>query len=960
MTTDTDLMRWNRAGLTRLQYVDGNAATYLEDLRLALRTQFGGAADVLGWLGPEVDDKTRREWEQRLLQQYHGERRDYAWELLRSYARAVHVLANTADAFGNERYIRTATQWDNVRRLVNMLDYHPAPPASAETWLALLAKADVAATDVAIGTVSRGLAVKNQPTDGSTPLTFETLQDIDVDYRLNRLRVAGFNRAQGNLWIPARYGHFDFHIHGVHEAAEEDLDAATETDVNATGMPEKVSVGDRAVLTAAGSSVAVAVQAIGSDYLRLQVIQPGFSGASWALADLRLHLQPDWSNAPLLNGPQVIEVDRANATVATGDVLVYRSGSSWIPRRVIAVQGTRLQLSGSVSSNADLYRAVATTVQDYGNYLYRRFVLPLERETSTIWNQNLAAITPRYEYVRDADGDSTSDHLLAYVWDNDASAVYYLPKSTPAAFSVVDVSPASLQFNGKPGKLVSGDWLLLQDEHDHCYSHRVTQIDSFDGGYTVSTASSISSLRWQLASGHFADHYAYAGYNRNASAASHHNTDTNSQLTLLLDELPEVMSTGRNLWVVGPAECELVTLCEILQQDLAAGTVTISVKPSLAGMDLPKYATWIYANVVKAGHGESRAQNVLGNGDRIQINQTFTYHKTGIAFEQDADFGSGVRAAIEIEVEGRRWTQIDNLRDASPTDTRFQTELNEDHELVIRFGDGIHGQRLPTGTNNVLITARFGNGVQGNLVAESLDKLKKPHHLLDGVYQPANATGGGDLESTESLREMAPASVLTLERAVSVSDFGHIAQRLSSVWQARAFALPDTPGATDRIEVVLVPAGGGDLGELGDMMTEYLLNHTRPGVQVIVSGYRAILLGLEIKLRVDTTAFDGDTVAQQVRTALYDSFSLQQARLGQSLYRSRVYQVIEAVAGVENVDVIINPDGFYDEAGELIAPADVYTAADGSIRRITPSARQLIYIKPTVLAPVIDWEVADV
>ena len=46
----SDLTRWNRAGLNQVQYLDGNAATYLEDLRLALRQQFAaksGDIDVL-------------------------------------------------------------------------------------------------------------------------------------------------------------------------------------------------------------------------------------------------------------------------------------------------------------------------------------------------------------------------------------------------------------------------------------------------------------------------------------------------------------------------------------------------------------------------------------------------------------------------------------------------------------------------------------------------------------------------------------------------------------------------------------------------------------------------------------------------------------------------------------------------------------------------------------------------
>ncbi len=939
MNESNDLMRWNRAGLSALDYIDGNAATYLEDLRLALRTQFAGDDDVLSWLGEAVTDKTQKDWEQRLLAQYRSERRDYSWELLRTYARAVHVLAQTADAYGNERYIRTATQWDNVRRLVNMLDYHPAPPASAETHIALFAKA----RDAAIGTVNKGLAVKNQPTDGSAPLTFETLEDIDVDYRLNQLRAVDYNRSNDSLTVPAENGSFDFYIDG----ADDD------------GMPEDVSVGDRGLVSSLSESVAVSVKAIGDDYISLTVIEDSYTGDIWAISDIRLHLAPSWNNAPKLNGPHVVEVDKANGAVAAGDVLVYKVGSTWYPRKVIAVEGTRVQLSSSVSGTATLYRTLAVKLQDY-NSIYQRFVVPLEREADTIWDQNLSAVAPQYEYVVDADGDTTSEHLLAYVWDSDAAAVHYLPKDTPAAFTVVDSNPAKLQFEGKAGDLTSDDWLLLQNDEEEWFSYSVAEIDESDGGYIVDTVDSLASGVWQLALGHFPDTYAYYGYDENDEPAYHDATETNCQLTLLLDEVPELLTTGRKLWVVGPEDCELVSVGDVLGYDSSAGTVTVSVKPSLSGLDLPKYATGVYGNVVKTGHGETRALNVLGNGNRITKNQSFTYSKTGIAFEQDADFDSGVRASIDLLVDGRRWTQTDNLRNAGATDTSYQTELNEDGELVIIFGDGIRGQRLPTGTNNILIQARFGHGAEGNLDAESLDKLKQPHYLVEEVYQPANATGGGDLETTESLRELAPASVLTLDRAVSISDFGYIAQRHSSVWQARSFALPDTPGATDRVEVVLVPVGGGELGELGDTMTDYLLNHTRPGVQVIVSRYRAILLFLDITIRVDTTAYDGDTVVQRVREALYEGFSLLNARLGASLYRSQVYQMIEAVEGVENVDVLINPFGFYDEDGVPIEPGDVYIADDSSVRRITPTDSQLIYLNSDVLAPVIAWEVADV
>jgi hypothetical protein len=143
-------------------------------------------------------------------------------------------------------------------------------------------------------------------------------------------------------------------------------------------------------------------------------------------------------------------------------------------------------------------------------------------------------------------------------------------------------------------------------------------------------------------------------------------------------------------------------------------------------------------------------------------------------------------------------------------------------------------------------------------------------------------------------------------------------------------------------------------------MKTYLEGFSRPGVLVYIEGYQAILLDLRIVLRVDINAYDGDKIAELVRLSLLDSFSLQKAVLAEPLYLSRVYQVIEAVEGVENVDVLINPDGFIDENEMTIDPADVFYGDDNTLRRLTPDNRQLVYLNADLIAPNISWEAADV
>jgi predicted phage baseplate assembly protein len=927
--TTEDLTRWNRAGLSRLHYVDGNAATYLEDIRLALRTQFAGDDDVLSWLGENLTDKNIREWQTRLLEQYGAERRDYAWEILRTFARANHVLAQTMNAYSNERYIRTATQWDNVRRLVNMLDYHPAPPASAETWVALFAKTK----EAAIGKVEKGLALQNQPKDGTSPLIFETLEDLDVDYRLNELRAPNYNRSANMLSIPAQNGILHY---------------------TPVALPEGVSVGDYGVLTNTIVSAAVVIYAIELNVIQLKMIEQSFVATSWALADISLQLTSSWENTPRLNDVNVVQVSKANSSIMVGSVVVYQSGASWIPRNVLAIDGDRLKLDGAVPVNTIFYQTLAVNTQFVDGAT--RFVLPRSRATSTVWTANGTATT-----VSTQNG-SGGAALYDYVAGDTSARIYYLATNTPSAFTIVSASAPSLQFSGKPGDISSGDNIILQQASGVSRSFSVASVDTIEGGYRLTTKNSlpaaVSGNGWVLAQGHFKTQVAHYGFDQNVEPIYHNASATSCQITFSIAELPDQISPGRVLWVVGLQDLQRVTVREIIYQD--GSQCTLSVKPSLQYLDLPKYSTVIYANVVKAGHGETRGQSVLGNGNRVEQHQQFLYAKTGVAFEQNIDFASGVRAGITLIADDREWTQVDNLRDSEAADTHFSTSLNEDQQLLIKFGDGNHGQRLPTGTNNIVIRARFGAGANGNLAAGSINKLKKPATLVDAVLQPSAASGGGDMEAVESIRALAPASVLTLERAVSVQDYGHIAQAHSSIWQAKSYALPDTPRSVDRVEVVLVPDGGGDLGDLQLTMKSYLENFSRPGVMVTIARYQAILLELQITIRVNIAAYDGDKILETVRLALLDNFSLQKALLGESLYVSRVYQVIEAIEGVENVDVLINPIEFVDEFENNITPADVFYGDDHTVRRITPSNRQVIYLNANLRTPQLSWEAADV
>jgi phage-related baseplate assembly protein len=327
---------------------------------------------------------------------------------------------------------------------------------------------------------------------------------------------------------------------------------------------------------------------------------------------------------------------------------------------------------------------------------------------------------------------------------------------------------------------------------------------------------------------------------------------------------------------------------------------TLRVSPEIrAEAGLTVSNTLVRGNVALAGHGESKPQRILGSGDATRGGQSFVLRERDVSHPRDASGAAGVRAAVEVAVEGRVWEQVDSLRGSGPADARYEVALTEEGHLRITFGDGSRGRRLPSGENNVRVRYRVGTGSCGNLEPGSLTSPVRPHALVEGILQPLPATGGNGAEGTRSLRSRAPRTVLTLQRAVSLADFAHLASAYSGIWQAEASPLPPS-GRSERVRVVVVPAEGLPLGELGKDLREFLQLRAQPGTVVVLEEHEPVLCRMEIVLRIRTSEIDPQAVRQEARLRLLETFSLRRRRIGQDLYLSEIYQAAESVPGVRN------------------------------------------------------------
>ncbi|TCJ12322.1 hypothetical protein EZJ19_12335 [Parasulfuritortus cantonensis] len=958
----TDLTRWNRAGLARFDYLDGNAALFLERLRAGLAAQFPAWPPAQAALpaGGETAEQRRA----RIEDLYATDPDDMLWQLTRQFARACHVLGGHLDAYANEAYLGTASQWDNLRRLVALLDYAPRPPASAGTPLALFVKAGLA------GSVAAGLQVKYSPAKGS-PVVFETLADLDADsacntlYARDRLRNPQALSGDGHSLVLA-------------------------------GRLDKLKSGEPVVLEdeRSGALSAHQVQGIllGDETTTLTVTPPVPAG--YAKGWTRVHGQAREKLAPL--GPATTGVDAVGhalqlavpaAGLAAGDIVVIASGDDKpYYRRIKSAAGQRLVFHRPVGqltlTGATVARALTVPLSDLreppdgrttetppGSVLDVVYAAGDWSRLAGLWLADIRTVAgreylPMYrclhaKYVpvtntRIAADERPGYTALTLTWHPDSDDVpgtadlrlanpqaLLAPPPTPGAWPVDRFLNKSAdghlvrELVTEAGKQTgAGDLAVLAKGNQLAWARLATvALDLEHGEATLGAAGT-----WQdrgggpffLAASRLYSHFALVaralGWQDNA-------TPLNGR-RVVPESLPAGLKAGRAVLAGNGTATRETVLARLapdrswfdLGDDLPAGTTCGNLR--------------IHANVVAAGHGESRPARVLGSGDGTLSNQRFTLAVADLAYVADAGMSAGVRAALAVTVAGETWTQVASLKDSGPSAAHYQVRVDQDGHAEVQFGDGRHGRRLPSGGNNVRVAFRQGAGAAGNLAAGSFAKPAKPHSLVETVAQPIAASGGADREANADLRVEAPATLLALDRAVSLADYAKLARGHASVWQARAFRRPPGLGQRERIEVVVMAAGGGTLSApLKQDLRDYLAARAQPGVALAVTDYQRLGFRLAVTLRVRSDAYDVQAVREAVADALAAAFSEQVRQLGQVLYRGEVYQVVDGVAGVENSDCAIA----LSAAPAGATPARV-AQVDGAALTATPGAGQCLVL----------------
>jgi hypothetical protein len=356
---------------------------------------------------------------------------------------------------------------------------------------------------------------------------------------------------------------------------------------------------------------------------------------------------------------------------------------------------------------------------------------------------------------------------------------------------------------------------------------------------------------------------------------------------------------------------------------LASGNDTLHTTLVLANVLAYTYdssTVTIYGNVAKATHGQTQGE-VLGDGDASQALQQFPLSQSPLTY-LPAPTPSGAQSTLVVTVNEVEWQEADNLFELGPSDREYITQTDDSLITTVITGDGTHGLRVPTGTANVKAVYRSGTGQVGNVDALQISQLATQPLGVQSVINPLASAGGADGDTRDQARRNVPIGLIALDRLVSVQDYADFARGFAGIGKANSVRL--TNGRKLLVHITI--AGKDDIPidpttDLYQALVQALSlagDHNQP-VQIDLRQLKVLVISAGVKIQSDYT---WESVAANLRTALLCLYSFDNRDLGQTAFLSETVSVMQAVAGVQYVNMQI-----FDSVSESVTAAQLASLA---------------------------------
>lgn len=355
-----------------------------------------------------------------------------------------------------------------------------------------------------------------------------------------------------------------------------------------------------------------------------------------------------------------------------------------------------------------------------------------------------------------------------------------------------------------------------------------------------------------------------------------------------------------------PVQSEAVTV-KAIARSAADNVTTLTLQAPLRYL-YDRTTTTVYGNVVTVTQGSSVTGEVLGSGDGQRPFQQFLLKQAPLTWLEEPD--GSIAPQLSVTVNGAEWRCVAALGDAGPDARVYQLSQDAQGRARITFGDGVHGLRPPTGTDNITATYRVGAGPGGNVAAGSITRPPMGVGGIKGVLNPVAASGGIGAPARSDLRSQIP---------IAVADLGRVINRQDMV----SFVLnrPEVGSA------VLSVARTGGADPDGDAANAFLLTLAEPDNGVpdmhapaFTSLAAALDAALAIRLDIRLLPFDPlpfkvdgwfvaqggadiHAIQQSIGAAIGAAYALPAMAFDELVRAADIIRLVEGVAGVKKAGV---------------------------------------------------------
>jgi predicted phage baseplate assembly protein len=285
--------------------------------------------------------------------------------------------------------------------------------------------------------------------------------------------------------------------------------------------------------------------------------------------------------------------------------------------------------------------------------------------------------------------------------------------------------------------------------------------------------------------------------------------------------------------------------------------------------------SWIGINAVEIDQRQTLRDRIIGQSD-------------GTADQVFALPGQSVEAetlVIQVEEAGRGyqiWSAISDLALANPQSAVYQLDSEAG---TIRLGDGMRGRVPEVGARIRVALVRLGGGDAGNLPSGSLTAITATRLTGDAnvklkVTQPLATTGGAAAETLDQAERRIPALFRHRDRAITPTDYEHLASETPGVSLGRVEVLPRFKPQQRRqnvagvVSVMVLPTQSRQVAPNPrpdrptlERIHAYLEARRPLGTELYVIGCEYQPLGLSVGIEI-ADGFERDQVLLAVRSAL--------------------------------------------------------------------------------------------